>query len=144
MNEGKRHGLAWMRRAERDLSAANKPGSFPEHVCLFSQQAAEKAIKAGLIIEGLQYPRIHDLDQLRDLLPPGWSLPNTHSDLALLSRWAVSSRYPDFADPEENPSEADAQAARKTANEVVESVKADFDRRVLMLDRPRKSNLPNH
>ena len=56
MNERKRHGLAWMRRAERDLSAANRPGSFPEHVCLFSQQAAEKAIKAGLIIEGLQYP----------------------------------------------------------------------------------------
>lgn len=71
------HALEWLRYAERDLDQANK-GVAPYLVCWLAEQAAEKAIKAGLVLEGVGFPRSHNLNELRDLLPPGWSIANTH------------------------------------------------------------------
>jgi HEPN domain-containing protein len=44
----------WMRQAERDLEAAgaNAKGGFFEWACFLSQQAAEKALKAFLYLQG--------------------------------------------------------------------------------------------
>lgn len=39
-------------------------------------------------------PRIHDLDELRDLIPDGWAVREAFPDLAALSFWAVHGRYP--------------------------------------------------
>ena len=128
----KREAIKWMRFAERDLDQTNK-GIDPYLVCWLSQQAAEKAIKAGLVLESVQFPRSHDLNQLRDLLPSGWSLPNTHSNLAELTDWASDQRYPRTLVPD--PTRAEAQKALQTAKEVFDSIKADLDRR---LARPQK------
>jgi HEPN domain-containing protein len=38
-------------------------------VCWFAQQAAEKALEAALVLEGIKFPLRHDLDALRNLLP---------------------------------------------------------------------------
>jgi hypothetical protein len=39
-------------------------------------------------------PFWHNLDALRNLLPPGWSVKQEHPDLAELTAWAVEARYP--------------------------------------------------
>ena len=56
----------WMKSAKRDLDSARKNsvmGIF--HVSSFlSQQAAEKALKALIIENTGEFPRIHDLKQL--------------------------------------------------------------------------------
>ncbi len=66
----------WLAYAESDLRAArallDDPDHFPRQVCFLSQQAAEKALKAVLVLANVDFPRSHDLDYLRDLVPGGW------------------------------------------------------------------------
>ena len=62
--------------------------------CFHSQQAAEKALKAALVLESIEFPYVHDLRRLRNLLPDGW--PGGGSNIALqrLTEWGAESRYP--------------------------------------------------
>jgi len=100
MSEGE--GLSevqrWLRYAREDLTAAEaliaQEAVAPRHVCWLAQQAAEKALKAVLVFLQIDFPRRHDLDALRNLIPMGWSLKEKHRDLALLTEWAVEARYP--------------------------------------------------
>jgi HEPN domain-containing protein len=68
----------WLRFAAEDLRAAETlvaaDGIQPRHICWLAQQATEKSLKAILTLEQLEYPRRHDLDRLRSLIPPGWSV----------------------------------------------------------------------
>lgn len=96
--------LRWLRFAREDLLAADSlmaGGTFiPRHVCWLAQQVAEKALKAALVLEGVDFPFRHDLDALRDLLPEGWTVKQQHPDLAELTEWAVEARYPgDWPEP---------------------------------------------
>ncbi|PSO61190.1 MAG: hypothetical protein BRC36_12240 [Cyanobacteria bacterium QH_2_48_84] len=79
----------WMRFAQEDLATAqaliNLPDYVPRNVCYLSQQAVEKALKAALIFARVRYLRSHDLNALRELLPPGWQVKPEHPDLAALS-----------------------------------------------------------
>ncbi len=88
----------WLRYAEEDLLAAEAAleweGMVPRHACWLAQQAAEKTIKAVLIFLQIDFPRRHDLDALRNLVPDGWELKENHSDLTALTEWAVEARYP--------------------------------------------------
>ena len=85
--------LRWLRFSGDDLDVAQhlltSLPSAPRHVCSLSQQAAEKALKAALVLEGADFPFSHDLDALRNLLPPGWPVRTEHPDLAELTEWAV-------------------------------------------------------
>lgn len=54
-------------------------------VCYHSQQAIEKAVKAALIFESIEFPHTHDLEKLCNLLPAGWSVKNTPYDLGRIS-----------------------------------------------------------
>ena len=58
-----------------------------------SQQAAEKAIKAALVVSGVEPKRIHDLISLARDLPSGWGTGATDSDLDKLSRYVMTARY---------------------------------------------------
>ncbi len=88
----------WLRFTREDLQESERllglPDAAPGHICWFSQQATEKALKAALVLEGIDLPFRHDLDALRNLLPPGWSVKQTHPDLAELTTWAVEARHP--------------------------------------------------
>lgn len=42
----------------------------------------------------IPFPKTHDLNRLRDLLPEGWDVKEDFPDLAELSKWAVEPRYP--------------------------------------------------
>ncbi len=65
----------WLRYAEEDLTTIEtllrQPHVVPRHVCWFAQQAAEKTLKAVLVFLQIDFPRTHDLDVLRNLVPAG-------------------------------------------------------------------------
>lgn len=98
---------------------------------LLAQQSVEKAIKAILVFLTLDFPRHHDLDALRNLVPDDWQLKTEHTDLADLTEWAIEARYPgDWPDA----TEADARAAVTQARAVWESIRADFLRHGLRVE----------
>jgi HEPN domain-containing protein len=92
----------WFRLAEQDLEAAKVllgDGSAAIRIAAFlSQQAAEKALKAGLIAVGVHpphiRPHIHGLRQLYDaLLVVAPDLVRRIGDLELLDPWVIDGRY---------------------------------------------------
>ena len=87
----------WVRFAREDLGTAEKllaiPNPVYRHVCWHAQQAAEKALKAALIANRIDFPRTHDLELLLTKLPDSWQ-PTPLPDLAELTQWAVETRYP--------------------------------------------------
>ncbi len=68
-----REALRWLRFSEEDLSVASRLMSgiptAPRHACWLFQQAVEKALKAALALEGIEFSFTHDLDALRNRLP---------------------------------------------------------------------------
>lgn len=99
--------LRWLELARRDLRGAHNQmvadPTEPALACFHAQQAGEKALKAALVAEGIDPPRSHDLNELRDLLPDVWEIPGTTTELSRISKWAEESRYEvdieDFIDP---------------------------------------------
>ena len=113
----------WLEYAQEDLAsaAAMVEGviGVPRQACWLAQQAAEKAMKSALVFLRAEFPRTHDLDVLRAILPNDWRTSMEHVDLAELSEWSVEARYPgDW--PEATAS--DAGRAVALAREVVQSV----------------------
>ena len=88
----------WLRYAEEDLITAETflehPDVPPRQVCWHAQQSTEKALKAVLIFLEIDFPRTHDLNILRNLVPDSWQLKAAHPDLASLTEWAAEARYP--------------------------------------------------
>ena len=66
----------WLRYAEEDLITAEtllrQPHVPPRQACWHAQQSAEKALKAVLISLEIDFPRTHDLNILRNLVPDSW------------------------------------------------------------------------
>lgn len=119
----------WLRYAHEDLTSAEamigRPDFVPRQACWLAQQASEKAIKAVLVFLQADFPKSHDLDGLRNLIPEGWQLKENHPDLSGLSEWAVEARYPgDWPDAVE----ADTRIAVEQARAVWRSVCADLSR----------------
>ena len=120
-----------MRYATEDLAGAvrglTQEGCPPRHVCSFAQQAAEKALKAALLLEGKRPPFIYDLDELAKLLPDAWPVRRVGIDLAPLTQWAVKGLYPgDWREA----TEMDAEQAVAWAQEIHDAVKTEFGRRL--------------
>ena len=119
--------LGWFRRAKSDLATSRNALGARDEVdpwvaSFHAQQAAEKYLKAALIIEQVRFPRTHELERLRPLLPAGWALPDQEA-LAGLSRFAVAGRYPEGpfdAGPE--PTWSDAEEAVRLAETVATSI----------------------
>ncbi len=78
-----------LRDANEDLAGAavmsEQELGAPRHACWLAQQGAEKALKAALVLMGIEFPKTHDLDVLRTLLPVDWTLKPDRVDLAELS-----------------------------------------------------------
>ena len=113
----------WLRYAEEDLITAEtlleQRHLPPRQSCWYAQQSAEKALKAVLIFLEIDFPRTHDLNVLRNLVPDSWQLKAAHSDLASLTEWAAEARYPSDMPEATN---ADASTAVEQARAIWTSV----------------------
>ena len=60
----------WMNRARSNLARAKTrvPGAYLEDSCFDAQQATEKAIKAVMIMQDIDFPYTHDLAHLITIL----------------------------------------------------------------------------
>jgi HEPN domain-containing protein len=92
----------WLERARDDpnivdvLLAQPTPSLFG--LSLHCQQAAEKLAKAMLIAFGVRPPHIHDIGELAELVADVHaSIGLEIKNLAQLTAWYISSRYPDIA-----------------------------------------------
>ena len=92
----------WLNRARSNLLRARAviPGVYFEDLCFDAQQAAEKAIKAVLIVQGASFPPIHDLSRLLTIVEQtGVPFPPEVTNAARLTRFAVATRYPGITEP---------------------------------------------
>jgi HEPN domain-containing protein len=120
----------WLNYAETDLRAAQalleSSEFFPRQICFFAQQCADKSIKAILVFEEVNFPKSHDLDRLRDLIPDGWKFKEIFPDLAELTIWAIESRYPGNTP---DVVEAEARETLLLAQAVFDAVKEELEKR---------------
>lgn len=87
----------WLRHARSDLALARMAkarGVLRQHLCFHAQQAAEKALKAVLVANGLRVVKTHDLAFLMQALPKTVSVPPPLINLPVLNQYAVQQRYP--------------------------------------------------
>ena len=114
----------WMNRARSNLAMAKSrvPDAYLEDLCFQAQQAAEKAIKAMMIMHDIDFPYVHDLTRLLMVLESsGERVPDGVRRAANLTRYAVATRYPGIEQPvsEQQYTEAieDAEVVIRWADE---------------------------
>ncbi len=92
----------WLNRARSSLALAMNrvPGVYLEDLCFEAQQAAEKAIKAALIVRGIEFPYVHDLNRLVSIIElSGEAVPEAVRQAGSLTEYATTTRYPGMAEP---------------------------------------------
>ncbi|MBI4664540.1 MAG: HEPN domain-containing protein [Verrucomicrobia bacterium] len=109
---------AWIRKAENDFKniRANLASAEPawDTVCFHAQQAAEKHLKAYLVLQGDIPPRTHDLGLLLRLAKDfDAALDALNTDCDFLTDYAVEARYPDVIEPDETAARASVAAAER-------------------------------
>ncbi|GAA3998271.1 HEPN domain-containing protein [Hymenobacter fastidiosus] len=90
----------WLNLANHDLRAAGQ--MFQDDAALYGyliaficQQATEKFAKAALTVEGVNFPKTHDITRLLVLFPPIFVFTQQEfDDAARISDYAVEVRYP--------------------------------------------------
>lgn len=111
----------WLSHARSDLRlahlAATDKSVRREQACFHTQQAAEKAIKAVLVNQQIEFPLTHDIEELLEIADVGGvRLPEAVQEAALLTPYAVEFRYPGSW---VGITEADLQQALQTATHAV-------------------------
>jgi HEPN domain-containing protein len=109
----------WLNRARSSIIQARQTaeGIYLEDLCFCAQQAAEKAIKAILIANGIEFPFVHDLGRLLSLLESqGVDIPAHIRKASRISNYAVASRYP----LDDEPTNEDYAEATSIAEMVVQ------------------------
>lgn len=133
---GRGEAIRWLRYAADDLGLGERLAGdstvSPRHALWYFQQAAEKALKAALALEGIGFSyNTHDLDALCDIMPDSWFLGEERPDLAELTVWAVESRWPgEWAEP----TAEDSRRAGADARLAFSLVDAGFRRRGVVVE----------
>ncbi len=94
----------WLNRAKSNMalsrSGIDEPGIYLEDLCFDAQQAAEKAIKAVLLLLKVHFPYIHDLAELLTLIESGGqTVPQPVREAVQLTPFAAEARYPGSQEP---------------------------------------------
>jgi HEPN domain-containing protein len=96
-----------------------------EDLCFDAQQAAEKALKGLLIDLGVSFPYTHDLaDLLTVVQNQDITLPDGVKEAAILTDYAVVTRYPGVGEP---VTEEEHEHAVEIATRVVEWVEGHLE-----------------
>ena len=97
-DERRAEAVRWLRYAAEDIGLGERHVAdgrvAPRYACWQFQQAADKALKAALALEGIAFSYAHDLDALCALVPDSWFLGEERPDLSYMAEWAVETRYP--------------------------------------------------
>ena len=130
MDRALEHARSWIAKAKNDLlNADNNLASkqIPcDTVCFHCQQAAEKLLKAFLVLRGNEYPLTHNLFViLEEILKYDSSADYLRESLAILNPYSVEVRYPGDA---WMPSIEDTKEARQAAQEVLEWMQSKLER----------------
>ena len=107
---------AWLTIARSDLVFADplpQPGLLRELMCMHAQQAAEKALKAVLVYNGIEPPYTHDIRRLLLLVASYVEVPADIDAAGGLTQYAVSARYPDDLGEIDEAEWADAVATAR-------------------------------
>lgn len=89
-------------------------------VCYHAQQCAEKYLKALLVHLAVDFPKIHDIGELIQLLPPNYRPSLSVVEAELLTDFATASRYPGDEEPIEPSDASEAVAIARRVREVVQ------------------------
>jgi len=92
----------WLSRARSDLALASvRPvrNIRIEDLCYHAQQSVEKSLKAVLIHSETAFPHTHNIKILTGLLPPGIFRDPILDAAAILTDYAVTTRYPGEVEP---------------------------------------------
>ena len=94
----------WLIRARSNISRARQGKSTPdivyEDLCYDCEQAAEKALKGLLILNGIVPPQTHSLALLVEMLEKhGMKIPDEIKSAISLTHYAVATRYPGSYEP---------------------------------------------
>ncbi len=116
----------WVELAEEDYAIARliqrEQLAMRNGICFHAQQCAEKYLKAWLQENNIPVPRTHNLDELLNLiLPPIPSWRSWKTDLSVLSKHAVDTRYVG-----QSPTAADAENAMRICEKVRQGVRAEL------------------
>ncbi len=97
-----RDARRWLVYARANLlhaEAGHAGGVLLEYLCFDAQQAAEKALKAVLIVRNIDVPRTHDIKELLTLLvEAGGEAPERLKEAVALTSFAVQARYPGWGE----------------------------------------------
>jgi HEPN domain-containing protein len=123
------YAVWWLRIALGDLvTAAAILGDLalpPRETAELAQQAAEKALKATIALDGSEPPRTHDLVLLAQRVPVGVRIADLSVDLVALSAAFPSARYPDPLEPlYEHP---EALRLHEAAEAILRAVTTHFE-----------------
>jgi HEPN domain-containing protein len=93
----------WITKAENDLKTAAHTIKLGERcptdtVCFHAQQCVEKYVKAVLVMEEIDFPKTHDLEELIALLPERRRPHLTSEEQNALTDYATGARYPGWGD----------------------------------------------
>ena len=85
-----RRWLVYARANLRHAEVGHARGVLLEYLCFDAHQAAEKALKAVLIVRNIDVPRTHDIKELLTLLvEAGGGTPDRRKDAVALTSFAV-------------------------------------------------------
>ncbi|MEK6776883.1 MAG: HEPN domain-containing protein [bacterium] len=94
----------WVEKAENDLKNAAHTLKLDEDcptdtVCFHAQQVVEKYLKALLVLRGIAFPKVHNIEELVALLSVADCPDITDVDQDLLTDYATVTRYPGDSEP---------------------------------------------
>jgi HEPN domain-containing protein len=116
----------WLAFARGDLGSAAaliSAGAPNRNAGYLAQQAAEKALKAVILLDNTPFELTHDLNAIAAQLPAEFRCPATTAELAWLADLETSARYPDEGD---TITSDDARRAVATADAVLAEVARHF------------------
>jgi HEPN domain-containing protein len=117
----------WVYQVGRDLMSARNcaraPEPTPDRAAFFIQQAAEKLVKAILIVHGIEPRWTRDIGELTRRVPSGYPSRRRLSQLARFTDFVVAFRYPSEQGEDVFPSTVDIE----TWMVEIEGLEADFD-----------------